>query len=231
MAHLTKDNFQFLNTLASNNNRDWFTENKKTYLKFHEETIAFADTLLSKLNAHDVIETPSGKKSLYRIYRDVRFSKDKSPYKTHWSGGFTRATKLRRGGYYFHIEPGNNSMVGGGFWAPSKEDLLRIREEIATDASELRTILENKEFKNTFGGLQGEQLKKAPKGFDAEHPDIDLLRFKQFIFSRTFTDEEVLSPDFADKLNDAFKAMRPFFDFMSDVLTTDSNGVPLFEDV
>jgi len=230
MAQITKQNFQFLDTLAKNNNRDWFQEHKATYVKNHEEVIAFADELLGKLNQHDLIETVSGKKSLFRIYRDVRFSKDKAPYKTHWSGGFTRATKLRRGGYYFHIETGGNSMVGGGFWNPNKEDLQRIREEIATDASELREIINSSEFIETFGTLDGEQLKTTPKGFDKEHQDIDLLRYKQFIFSKRFSDEEVLAPDFIDQLNEAFKKMRPFFDYMSDVLTTDSNGVPLYDE-
>mgnify|MGYP006236558655 FL=1 len=103
MTQIKASNFAFLKDLAKNNNRDWFTENKKRYQTEHEEIIAFADALLLKMNEHDVIETPTGKKSLYRIYRDVRFSKDKSPYKTHWGGGFKRATKLRRGGYYLSL--------------------------------------------------------------------------------------------------------------------------------
>lgn len=230
MTQLAKHNLTFLEDLKKNNNRDWFQANKPVYEKNHKELIAFADEVLAKLNEHDVIETESGKKSLFRIYRDVRFSKDKSPYKTHWSGGFKRAGKLLRGGYYFHVQPGGNSMVGGGFWGPNKEDLQRIREEIATDASELREILADKTFVDTFGTLDGEQLKRAPKGFNPDHKDIDLLRYKQFIFSRSFTDKEVLAPDFADKLDQAFQAMRPFFDFMSDVLTTDSNGVPLYDE-
>lgn len=230
MAHISKHNLSFLEKLEKNNNRDWFQANKAEYEKNHKELIEFADDLLQKLNKHDVIETESGKKSLFRIYRDVRFSKDKSPYKTHWSGGFRRATALRRGGYYFHVQPGGRSMVGGGFWAPNKEDLQRIREEIATDASELREIITNKTFVDTFGGLEGDQLKRAPKGFDPDHPDIDLLRYKQFVFSRNFTDKEVIAPDFADTLNQCFKNMRPFFDYMSDVLTTDANGVPLYDE-
>lgn len=230
MAQIAKHNLSFLEELKKNNNRDWFQEHKATYQKNHEEIIAFADEVLKKLNEHDLIETESGKKSLFRIYRDVRFSKDKSPYKTHWSGGFKRATKLRRGGYYFHIEPGGNSMVGGGFWAPNKEDLQRIREEIATDASELREILSDPVFVKTFGSLEGEQLKRAPKGFDPDHENIDLLRYKQFIFSRNFNDEEVLSANYAETLDQCFQAMRPFFDFMSEVLTTDANGVPLYDE-
>lgn len=221
---ITQENFSFLKELAKNNNRDWFTENKAEYQKQHENVIAFADELLGKLNQHDSIETLNGKKSLYRIYRDVRFSADKSPYKTHWAGGFSRATKKLRGGYYFQVAPNNNSFIAAGFWAPNKEDLQRIREEIAVDADELRTILADKQFIETFGQLQGEQLKSAPKGFDKAHPNIDLLRFKQFIVTQNFTDTEVLSPDFADSVNNAFKNIRPFFNYMSEVLTTDANG-------
>ena len=227
MAAISKDSITFLKKLGKNNDRDWFQENKPEYVKQHEEIIAFADELLGLMNEHDTIETISGKKSLYRIYRDVRFSKDKAHYKTNWSGGFKRATKQLRGGYYFHIQPGGNSFIGGGFWGPSKEDLLRIREEIATDASEMREIITSKDFLETFGTLDGEQLKLAPKGFDKEHKDIDLLRYKQFIFGKNFSDEEVLAEDFAQVANETFKKMRPFFDLMSEILTTDSNGTPI----
>lgn len=228
MGYITNENLKFLKSLAKNNDRDWFADHKDEYQKHHEVMISFADELLSKMNQHDNIETVSGKKSLQRIYRDVRFSKDKSPYKTHWGGGFKRATKLLRGGYYYHIQPDGGSFIGGGFWGPNKEDLLRIREDIASDASDLRKIITSPEFVNTFGELQGEQLKSAPKGFDKEHADIDLLRYKQFLIGKHFTDKEVLADDFIDRANDTFKKMRPFFDYMSDVLTTDSNGSPLF---
>lgn len=226
MASISKENFDFLNQLRKNNNREWFNAHKEEYLKQHENTIEFADKLLLSIHQHDNIETLTGKKSLYRIYRDVRFSKNKLPYKTHWSGGFRRATNELRGGYYFHIEAGN-SMVGGGFWGPNKEDLLRIREDIAIDDSELRSVLADKTFIDTFGNLEGEQLKTCPKGFDKEHPAVDLLRYKQFIISKKFTDKEVLSPDFAEKVNDTFKKMRPFLDYMSMSVTTDANGVSI----
>ncbi|MCB0401798.1 MAG: DUF2461 domain-containing protein [Flavobacteriales bacterium] len=226
MATITKENFNFLKQLKQNNNRDWFNKNKAVYEQQHENTIAFADSLLHELSKHDHIETPSGKKSLFRIYRDVRFSKDKSPYKTHWAGGFKRATAQLRGGYYFHLEPGN-TIIGGGFWAPNKEDLQRIREDIAMDDAPLRKILNSKSFKDTFGSLEGEQLKTSPKGFDKDHRASDLLRYKQFIVFRKFTDQEVLSPDFLKSANDTFKKMRPFFDYMSESVTTDSNGVSI----
>ncbi|MGB0886505.1 MAG: DUF2461 domain-containing protein [Vicingaceae bacterium] len=223
MTEISKGNFNFLKQLKKNNNRDWFNTNKDQYLKQHQNIIEFADEVLKELNVHDNIETPTGKKSLFRIYRDVRFGKDKSPYKTHWAGGFKRATKHLRGGYYFHIEEGN-SMVAGGFWAPSKEDLLRFREDIAVDAKPLRRIINSKLFKETFKTLDGDQLKTCPKGFNKEHPDVDLLRYKQYIISKKFTDKEVLSPDFAKQVGETFKKMRPFFDYMSESVTTNSNG-------
>lgn len=228
MGNISNENFKFLKALAQNNDRDWFTKNKSEYQIHHERMISFADELLIKMNQHDNIETLNGKKSLHRIYRDVRFSKDKSPYKSHWGGGFKRATKLLRGGYYYHIQPNRKSFIGGGFWAPNKEDLLRIRHDISNNASDLREIIANSDFISTFGQLKGEQLKSSPKGFDKDHPDIDLLRYKQFIIGKQFTDKEVLADDFIEKANDTFIKMRPLFDYMSDVLSTDSNGTPLF---
>ena len=228
MGNISNENFKFLKALAQNNDRDWFTKNKSEYQIHHERMISFADELLIKMNRHDNIETLNGKKSLHRIYRDVRFSKDKSPYKSHWGGSFKRATKQLRGGYYYHIQPNGNTFIGGGFWGPNKEDLLRIREDISMDASDLREIITSPNFVNTFGQLKGEQLKSSPKGFDKEHPDIDLLRFKQFIVMKEFTNAEVLADDFIEKVNATFMKMRPLFDYMSDVLTTDVNGQPLF---
>ena len=227
MPQISSANFDFLNKVASNNNREWFAENKDEYLKQHQNMIDFADDLLQSVNKHDNIETLNGKKSLYRIYRDVRFSKNKDPYKTHWAGGFKRATKQLRGGYYFHIAPGNKTMVAGGFWNPNKDDILRIREDIAMDDSELRKIVSDKKFVATFGELKGDQLKTAPKGFPKDHESIDLLRYKQFIVWKNFTDKEVMSKDFTKLADNTFKAMRPFFDYMSDVLNTDANGSPI----
>jgi uncharacterized protein (TIGR02453 family) len=223
---LSTTNFDFLKQIKKNNNRDWFAEHKDRYLLELAQVEAFADGLLAEMNKHDEIETATGKKSLFRIYRDTRFSKDKTPYKSHWSGGFKRATKKRRGGYYFHIEPGN-SFVAGGFWGPEPKDLKRIRDEFAYDAKAIRAILKSKAFVSTFGTIEGEQVKNAPKGFDISNPAIDLIRFKQLILKRDFTDKEVCADDFLKQVNDTFKKMRPFLDYMSEVLTTDENGVSL----
>lgn len=223
MSVISKSNLEFLQNLQQNNNRDWFTRNKDVYEKHHAETIDFADSVLNELRKHDNIETVSGKKSLMRIYRDVRFSKDKSPYKNNWGIGYTRASKLLRGGYYLHIES-ENSFVGGGFWNPNPADLQRIRKEISLSPNEFRAILNDKTFKTNFGELQGEKLKTAPKGFEKDDEALDLLQFKQFLISKKISNKEVLAPDFYKKIDEAFKAMRPFLDFMSYALTTNENG-------
>ncbi|SHM74624.1 TIGR02453 family protein [Chitinophaga jiangningensis] len=213
----------FLEDVRINNNREWFHAHKARYQQELMHVENFAEALLQKMNEHDVIETPSGKQSLYRIYRDTRFSNDKTPYKTHFSGSFKRATRARRGGYYFQIEKGN-SFLGGGFWGPVPDDLKLIRDDIAFDDAPLRKIISSKSFVSMFGELEGEQLKTAPKGFPNDHPAIDLLRYKQFLLRRRFTDEEVLRPGFLEEANKTFKAMRPFFDYMSEVLSSDGNG-------
>lgn len=214
----------FLNALKENNNRDWFNTHKPEFLKEQALMEGFAEALLGKLAMHDVIETPSGKKSLYRIYRDTRFSGDKTPYKTHWSGSFKRATKYRRGGYYFQIEPGN-SFIAGGFWGPVPADLKLIRDDIAFDAAPMRKVISSPSFIANFETLKGEQLKTSPKGFDQDHEAIDLLRYKQFLLRRRFTDKEVLSDHFLTEVNLTFQSMRPFLDYMTEVLTSDSNGL------
>lgn len=225
-ASIKPSNFEFLKLIKKNNDRDWFNAHKERYLTELKNIELFADALLIEMNKHDAIETVSGKKSLHRIYRDVRFSKDKTPYNSHWGGGFKRATKARRGSYYFHLEPGN-SFVAGGFWGPEPADLKRIRDEFTYDAKSFRAIIKNKNFINTFGSLKGEQIKTTPKGFDADDKAIDLLRYKQFLLIKKFTDKEVLSNDFVKTLSVTFKQMRPFLDYMSEVLTTDVNGISM----
>lgn len=220
---LLKKPYTFLKELQSNNNREWFNANKSTYLDVHKNVIEFADHLLAELQQTDEIETASGKKSLHRIYRDTRFSKDKTPYKNNFSGGFRRATDTLRGGYYFHLQPGR-TMVAGGFWGPNPADLLHIRKQIQQDPDELRSIINSKKFKESFGTLDGEQVKTAPKGFAKDDPAIDLLRYKQFLVVHTFKNADVMKADFPKIMADQFKNMRPFFDYMSEILTTDLNG-------
>jgi len=224
---ITPSSFQLLQELQQHNNREWFLEHKDLFAAEQKRMAAFADVLLQDLNRHDVIETASGKDALQRMNRDIRFSKDKRPYKGYWGGGFRRATRKRRGGYYFHIEPGNKTFVGGGFWGPNAADLKRIREDIAFDPAPLQQILNDKLFIRSFGKLAGEQLKTAPKGFDAAHEAIELLRYKQYLLLRRFDDATVLRKDFSKLAGDTFRQMRPFLDYMSEVLSTDVNGLEL----
>ncbi|MEJ6791477.1 MAG: DUF2461 domain-containing protein [Lacinutrix sp.] len=220
---ISKDVFNFLKQLEKNNNRDWFNENKLTFKALESDIKVFYNSINEKLNVHDKTD----KVKVFRIYRDVRFSKNKLPYKTHFSGSFHRVKPNLRGGYYFHIQPNNESFVATGFWDPSKEDLLRIRKEFEIDDDEIRTIIENKTFKSVWEDLQGDALKTAPKGFDKEHKAIDLIRRKQFIFTKKFTDKEVQSKDILEQIDKAFKDIRPYFDYMSDVLNTNLNGESL----
>lgn len=221
---IPKKAFTFLQNLDQNNNRDWFNEHKPEFKVIEEEMKQIYNELLLKMQSHDKIE----KLKVFRIYRDIRFSKNKTPYKTHLGASFTRVKPNLRGGYYLHITP-NGTFIAAGFWNPEREDLLRIRKEFEIDSSEIREILNNNKFKQNWGELEGEELKTAPKGFDKEHENIDLIRKKQFVFTKKYTDEEVLSPDFINEVNDMFKAIRPFFDYMTEVLTTDINGVSLID--
>lgn len=211
---------KFLKRLEVNNNRDWFGEHKTEYKVFETEVKSFYENLKVILAEVDQID----KLKMFRIYRDVRFSKDKTPYNSHFSGYFGRQTKRLRGSYYLKIKS-NATMIGCGFWNPNKEDLFRIRKEFEIDDSEIRTILNHKKFKETWGEFVGDEVKTAPRGFDKEHKAIDLLKKKQFIFMKEFTNDEMLSPNFQQNVFEAFKIIRPFFDYMSEVLTTDLNGV------
>ena len=221
---LTKNVIGFLSRLKKNNNREWFNANKKEFKEVQAEAKAFYEALMEAMRAHDDIE----KLKMFRIYRDVRFSKDKTPYQPHFAGSFSRAGAHLRGGYYLRIRPGE-SFIAAGFWEPNKEDLYRIRKEFEVDAAPFRKVINNKKFKSIWGELIGEGVKTAPKGFDKTHPNIDLIRKKQLIFVRNFKDGEVSAPDFLKTVNDSFKAIRPYFDLMSEILTTDLNGQSLLK--
>ncbi len=218
MESIQPSTYQFLSELKENNNRDWFTENKPRYQQAHANIANFLEELIDEMKKVDNIENESGKKSMFRIYRDVRFSKDKSPYKTHLAGFLKRATKWLRGGYYIHFSP-EGTFVGCGFWQPNKDDLKLIRDELAHDAKPLRSIMEEPAFKQTFGELRGDAVATAPRGYDKDHPNIDLIRHKSFYFERKFTNEEVFSDDFVYEVTKTYLAARPFFDYMSEVLT------------
>lgn len=220
---IQKSTFDYLKQLSKNNNRDWFNDHKNQFVDAQENVRSFIDDLIIKMSAHDQIETPNGKKSLYRIYNDVRFAKDKVPYNPRFAGYLKRTKPMYRGGYYFWIKPGA-TIIGCGFTYPNADDLNRIRHDISINYVDWRKLLKSKGIRSTFGEMLGDKVKTAPRGFRKDHPAIDLLRYKQYWFEYAFSDKEVLSPDFLIKMNGTYKKIRPFFDYMSEILTTDLNG-------
>ena len=220
---ISKTELDFLTELAQNNNRDWFNEQKKRFEKHQNVIKSFFQEVNNELSVKDNLE----KMQIHRIYRDIRFSKDKTPYKNNFSVSYDRTKPYLRGGYYLHIQPGG-SFIGGGFWEPNAEDLKRIRKEFELDDTEIRAIIAEENFVKYFETLQGAELKTAPKDFDKEHPAIDLIRKKQYLVYRRFTDKEVTDAHFKNEVLNTFTAMRPFFDYMSDVLGTNLNGEPIY---
>lgn len=222
-----KTTLDFLSALAKNNHKDWMDEHRKTYQSSEKFLKKMYAVIEDGLNTTDEIS----KVKVFRINRDIRFSKDKTPYNVHRSVSYSRAGAHRRGGYYLRIEPGNKSVVAGGFFGPEPADLLRIRKEFEIDATEIRAILAAPAFKKVFGGQfdAWDPVKTAPKGFRKDDPNIDLIRLKNFVVTTKLTDAEVVAPDFSEKVLSYFGLMRPYFDYMSSVLTTDLNGVSLIE--
>ncbi|BAP33390.1 TIGR02453 family protein [Chryseobacterium sp. StRB126] len=214
--------FEYLKQLKENNNREWFAQHKSEYDSIVKENKIFFNQIYTELQEYDKLKGIH----IFRIYRDVRFSKDKTPYKTDFGVGYSRSKPMLRGGYYIQLEPGN-SFVGGGFWGPESKDLLRIRKEFEISSKEIEKITSDETFIKYFRELKGDAVKTAPRGFDKNHPAIDLIRKKQFVVMRKFTDKEVLSDNFQKEAVQTLLAMRPFFDYMSEVLTTDLNGEPL----
>jgi uncharacterized protein (TIGR02453 family) len=224
MNNTNKEVFSFLEELKLNNNRVWFENNKKRFLNIKNDIKLVSSEIVDKINSHDDIESSK----IFRIYRDVRFSKNKTPYKTNLGISFKRSSPNLRGGYYFHIKP-NESFIACGFFNPNKEDLLRIRKELEFDSDDFRDILNNKSIKNNWGDIDGDPLKTSPRGFLKNSPNIDLIRMKRFIFLKKYSDDSVFSSNFVEKISNDYKVLRPFLDYMSMVLTTDLNGISVLE--
>jgi len=222
MNAVPRNTISFLKKLKINNNRDWFNDNKEEFKDIQSGVKTFAQDVNDSLNVSDNIE----KFKIFRIYRDLRFSKDKTPYKKNIGMAFHRAKPELRGGYYLEISA-DESFIAVGFWNPNKEDLLRIRKEIEIDGPEFRRIINQKKIKAIWGDLSGDEVKTSPKGFKSEHEDIDLIKKKQFIFIKYLKEEEILDKNFQKELVSYFVSIRPFFDYMSEILTTNLDGESL----
>ncbi|WP_426276809.1 DUF2461 domain-containing protein [Chryseobacterium sp. S-02] len=206
----------FLKKLHKNNNREWFTENKHLYTESQQNVIAFLEDLLKKMSEFDEeLAKIDAKKSLFRIYRDTRFSKDKIPYKTNFGASLGMGKGSQKGGYYLHLEPGK-SFIAGGIYMPEPAVLKELRKEISLYGNEFLAILNNKEFKKHFPELdQDDKLKKIPQGFEKEDPMAEFLKLKNFIVVYYLKDEEILNKDAAKNLTKIFKLMKPLNDFLN----------------
>ena len=206
----------FLDGLSQHNDRAWFNANRPAYEAARGLFEQVIDELIDGLRPTDALQGLSGKNCISRIYRDVRFSKDKSPYKTNlgamiapggWGAGWW--------GYYISIQPHGQSLAAGGLYNPDPQQLNRFRQAVDRDASRFKEIIHSRDFVDAFGTVEGERLKTAPKGFERTHPDIDLLQLKQITAIHHFTDAEVLADDFAGQVLVKCHALKPFLEYLS----------------
>ena len=206
---------QFLRNLEKNNNREWFNENKTLYQEAQQDVISFVEKLIEEMADFDEeMGKLEAKKSVFRIYRDTRFSKDKTPYKTNFGAGLGMGKGNKISGYYLHIEPGK-SFLAGGVYKPEPSVLKTIRQEISAFGDEFKAILEQDEFRNYFRGLSVEdKLKKVPQGFEKDDKMAEYLKLKHFIVTHPISDEQLLSENAVKEFTKIFKAMKPLNDFL-----------------
>lgn len=209
---------KFLSGLAKNNNKPWFDAHREQY----EESIATFEVLVGRLisgmSRLEDVEGLQPKDCIMRIYRDVRFSKDKSPYKTGLGAGIAPGgRKSGRMGYHLHLGPNSATMVASGLWDPSPQQLSYFRDAIVDDAGPFLKVINASAFKKHFGQITGDSLKTVPKGYPADHPQLDLLRRKQVCVSEKFPDSVVTSARFADLAIESMKSMKPFIDYLNKV--------------
>ena len=217
MAVIGKNIISFLKDLKNNNNREWFNENKDRFKESSKEFEDFTDNLILKLSRMDKrLDHLRASDCIFRIYKDVRFSRDKSPYKTNF-GAYIRpgGRKAQSAGYYIHIEPDGESMIGAGIYRPESKELAVLRAHIAENGKKLQKILNQNEFKKLYSDLWSDSLKKVPRGYDAEHPMAEYLKYKSIIVSRKFSDRDVISTKFFENILDNYKIAKPFNDFIN----------------
>ena len=217
MPQIDKNTIEFLKNLSSNNNKDWFDSHRSQYLAAKNNFEAFVQEVIKGIIEFEpVLKGLEAKSCIYRINRDIRFSNDKTPYKTNFGalimkGG--RKNFFRCCGYYIHIEP-NNCFFAGGAYMPQPDWLAAIREKISEQPDSFLKIINNVEFKNYFTEIQGEKLKKAPKGFAPTHEQIELLKYKSYYVSKQVTDKQVIEFDYLKYVLNTFRVVKPLHDFL-----------------
>lgn len=208
---------KFLEKLAKNNNKTWFDEHRDEYASAKEDFEEFVTTMIGEMTTLEpMLRDQKAKDMIFRIFRDVRFSKDKTPYKAHFGAYFSKGGRKYEGaGYYVHIEPGGKNFAGGGLWMPKPKLLKGVRQEIDYNYQEFQDILGDKKFKKLYKNLSGEQLKTLPQGYSADNPAIGYLKMKSFTAGHNFDDQEVTNANFVKKCMDAFTTLRPLVDFLN----------------
>lgn len=209
-----KETLEFLSELATNNNREWMAANKKRYEKARLAYLDLVDAVLHELQKSEPgLSHLKAKDCVFRLNRDVRFSADKSPYKTNFAAYICpEGRKSFAPGYYLHLQPGN-TFIAGGIYMPGSDWLKKIRQEIDYNAEPLLAYLTGKEIQSTFGDMEGESLKRAPKGYQEEHPQIALLKRKSFLLQHAFNDAALLESGLAHTIAGKFKLLKPFLDY------------------
>jgi uncharacterized protein (TIGR02453 family) len=217
MTTISKETFHFLSQIKLHNNKPWFEKNRSLYEKARTEYLGFIKELMEGIRKIEAIPEKEPVKYIQRIYRDIRFSKDKTPYKSHFSSIIDRAPDNKKCPVYIQIKPGN-SIIAGGVWDPPAETLRMIRQEIDYNIAGLKKITNAKEFLKQFGKISGAKLSRPPKGYSADNPGIEILKFKQLYVERNFDDEIVLSKHLIPEMLKTYKAALPFFHYFDVVM-------------
>ncbi len=219
---LSKDTLKFLKDLKRNNNRDWFEKNRKIYESAREDFSAFIQTVIDQHSKKDPsIKSLREKDCLFRINRDIRFSKDKSPYKTNFGASINRGGRKawENAGYYFHFEPGR-SFAGGGIWMPETPQLKKVRQEIDYNFDSFKKIIGSKKFKSVYGDLTRNDeyvLSRVPKGYEPDNPAVEYLKLKSFVAMRPVSDSDLSSKILVKKTVESFEALLPLVEFINSI--------------
>lgn len=215
---IQESTLQFLTDLQTNNNREWFNENKRSFQAAKQDFEALLGELIQSISKFDPgLIGLQPKDCVFRIYRDVRFSKNKEPYKTNFGASLTEGgRKSTKPGYYIHLKPGGESFVAGGLYMPQGDRLKAVRQEIDYNQQEFEGILNDKTFKKYYKNLWDEdKLKTAPKGYSTDNPAIEWLRYKSYIVSHQFSDKDMMSKGFVNKAVKAYEALKTLNDFLN----------------
>jgi uncharacterized protein (TIGR02453 family) len=215
---LHKNTLQFLAELNENNNKVWFDENRPKYEAAKKDFETFVtEVLQANVPLIPELEGRKAKDCIFRIFKDVRFSKDKIPYKNNFGAGFGKGDKkVHAAGFYLHVQPGGHSFMGGGIWMPESNDLKAIRQEIDYNFPEFSGIVNHKPFKKMFGDINSEdKLKKKPQGYEENNPAIEYLKLKSFTVGTNISDKDILGKTIVSQLHNIVKEMKPFVDFLN----------------